>query len=274
MYIAKLINKIKQLFNPDKPVENKAELLNLIRKLEKQSVIKHSSLTMLEGVLQTEDMLAEEIMIPKAQMFSLKDNASLEEILPIVIESAHSRLPVFSTETEKEDKVVGILLAKDIIPFVNDKSRNFNLKELLRTPVTIPENKKLYMLLNEFRLSRSHIAMVVNEYGEVTGLITIEDVLEQIVGNIEDEHDIDEEFNILKHDENRFSVKAITTIEDFNAYFSCNFDTRSIDTVAGLLLQQANKLPKRGETFTIANFKFTILRADKRRIHLVRVQRI
>jgi magnesium and cobalt transporter len=193
----------------------------------------------------------------------------MEEILPVVIESAHSRFPVIGDD---RGEVVGILLAKDLLAYCGERKRRFDMRDLLRAAVFVPESKRLNVLLNEFRSSRNHMAIVVDEFGAASGLVTIEDVLEQIVGEIEDEHDFDEGTLILQRGEREFTAKALTPIEDFNEYFGTDFSDDEFDTIAGLVTNALGHLPKRGETAEIGSFRFKVLRADSRRIHLLNIR--
>jgi magnesium and cobalt transporter len=227
------------------------------------------ALTMIEGVLQVAEMQVRDIMVPRAQMAVVERDAALDNILPVVIESAHSRFPVID---DNRDEVVGILLAKDLLAYYGqDNAKNFNVRDILRPAVFIPESKRLNVLLNEFRASRNHMAIVVDEYGGVAGLVTIEDVLEQIVGEIVDEHDIEEDAYIMKHNDNVYAVKALTPIEEFNHYFFAKFSDDEFDTIGGLVMNRFGRLPRRGEVISIDRFRFKILNADSRRIHLLQV---
>ncbi|MGD8884008.1 MAG: transporter associated domain-containing protein, partial [Gammaproteobacteria bacterium] len=194
---------------------------------------------------------------------------SLEQFLPLIIESAHSRFPVIG---DNRDEVIGILLAKDLLPhFVQKDNKPFNIRDLLRPAVFIPESKRLNVLLRDFRANRNHMAIVVDEYGGVAGLVTIEDVLEQIVGDIEDEHDIEDDLFIIKHSDSRYTAKALTPIDEFNEMFSVNFPEGEFDTIGGLLIHEFGRMPKRGEVVTIDGFRFKVLRADSRRIYLLQI---
>jgi len=244
-------------------------LLRIVRDAQRRGLLDADMQTMLEGVLQFAEMQVRDIMIPRAQMVMVSKHDSLEEILPVVLESGFSRFPVMG---ESRDEILGIMLAKDLLRFGKPGRSQFNLQEILRHPVFVPESKRLNVLLKEFRTNRNHMAIVVDEYGGVAGLVTIEDVLEQIVGEIDDEHDIeDDEHNILKYSDTRFLVKALTDIEDFNEYFQADFSDEEFDTVGGLLMHAFGHLPRRGEVMRLGRFEFRILRADSRRLHLVQV---
>ena len=212
-----------------------------------------------------------DIMIPRAQMDCVSVDDEPPEFMPLIIETKHSRFPVIG---ESKDDVIGILLAKELLTYYADPEA-FNLREILRPAVFVPESKRLNVLLREFRANRNHIAIVVDEYGGVSGLVTIEDVLEQIVGDIEDEYDFDEsEDNIIPEANGRFRVKAQTEIADFNEQFGTRFDDEDFDTVGGLVLKAFGRLPKRGEAATLEGYRFRVLRADSRRLHTLQVERI
>ena len=245
---------------------NKYQLIEVLRAAHWRQILDSDSLAMLEGALQFSEMQARDIMIPRSQMVIVGLADSPEEFLPVVIKSAHSRFPVIG---ESRDEVVGILLAKDVLHW-REEEGHFNLRENLRPVVFVPESKRLNVLLKEFRSSRNHIAIVVDEYGGVAGMVTIEDVLEQIVGDIEDEHDLEDGF-IHRHTAVRHTVKAVTPIEDFNEYFSASLSEDGMDTIGGLVIRQLGPLPIRGESVEIDRFRFKILRADNRRVHLLQV---
>jgi magnesium and cobalt transporter len=224
---------------------------------------------MIEGVLEVSEMQARDIMIPRSQMVVVREDVSPDEFLPVIIDSAHSRFPVIG---DNRDEVVGILLAKDLLSYYAKNHReNFDIRDILRPAVFIPESKRLNVLLKEFRANRNHMAIVVDEYGGIAGLVTIEDVLEQIVGEIEDEHDFEEDLYIVKHNDTRYTAKALTPIEDFNAEFNAEFSDEEFDTIGGLLISKFGHVPSRGEETTIGRFKFKVLRADSRRIHLLQI---
>jgi magnesium and cobalt transporter len=249
--------------------ENREQLIELLRDAKQRALLDTKALSMMEGVLQVSEMRVRDIMIPRANMAVVERDAPLEQILPIVIDSAHSRFPVIDDD---RSEVVGILLAKDLLAYSLESERRFDIRDLLRAAVFVPESKRLNVLLDEFRASRNHMAIVVDEYGAAAGLVTIEDVLEQIVGEIEDEHDIEEGTSILKRSETEFTAKAFTSIEDFNEYFGADFDDDEFDTIAGLVSKALGHLPKRGENVDIDRFRFRVLRADSRRIHLLSIR--
>ena len=254
--------------------QDREQLVELLRDAEQRSLLNQDALAMIEGVLQVSEMQVREIMIPRSQMVIIERDAQLGEFLPTVISAAHSRYPVIG---ENMDEVVGMLLAKDLLPYTTgSEAADFDLRELLRPAVFVPESKRLDILLKEFRSSRNHMAIVVDEYGGVAGLVTIEDVLEQIVGEIEDEHDFDEDTYILKLTETEFTVKALTPIDEFNSCFGTQFSDDEFDTIGGLVTQSLGHVPKRGEIVTLDedDLQFSILRSDKRRVHLLKVQRL
>jgi magnesium and cobalt transporter len=250
---------------------NRQELLEVLRASVDRNLMDRDTLDMIEGAVQVSDMQARDIMIPRAQMDVVDRNQEPEQYLPTVIDTAHSRFPMVDSD---KDKVIGILLAKDLLRYLHDKEtgERIDIEDMLRPAVFIPESKRLNVLLREFRSSRNHMAIVVDEYGGVSGLVTIEDVLEQIVGNIEDEHDIDEDdVMILPRGNRHFVVKALLDLEEFNEHFGTNFNGEDIDTIGGLVLSSMGHLPKRGERVTIGELNFKVLRSDSRRVHLLEV---
>lgn len=262
------LERISQAFNNGDP-KDRDELTDVIREAEQKNIIDTDALSMIEGVMQVSDMQVRDVMIPRSQMVVIQEDQTPEEFLPTVLESAHSRFPVIG---DNRDEVVGVLLAKDLLShFASAEREKFNIRDVMRMPVFIPESKRLNVLLKDFRSNRIHMAIVVDEYGGVSGLVTIEDVLEQIVGEIEDEYDFDEDSYILPHKNNNFSVKALTPIEDFNEYFNVEFSDEEFDTIGGLVMNSFGRLPKRGEKTTIGDFEFTVLRADTRRVHLLQL---
>ena len=250
--------------------DNREELLELLHAAYENNLLDADALSMIEGVMQVSEMQAREIMIPRAQMDVVDINEPPEKLLPFIIDTAHSRFPAVDGD---RDSVVGILLAKDLLRLCNGEE--VDLRDQLRPAVFIPESKRLNVLLKEFRASRNHIAIVVDEYGGVAGLVTIEDVLEQIVGDIEDEYDYDEaEDNIIAEEGGAFRVKAQTEIGDFNLAMGASFADDEFDTVGGLVTHAFGRVPKRGEAVEIAGFRFQVLRAGSRRLHTLRVQRL
>lgn len=250
--------------------EDREQLIELLHGAYENSLMDADALAMIEGVLQVSEMRVGEIMIPRAQMDVVDINDPPEAFIPRVIETAHSRFPVIDKD---RDDVIGILLAKDLLRHYAESDSD--IRGMLRPAVFIPESKRLNVLLKEFRSNRNHIAIVVDEYGGVAGLVTIEDVLEQIVGDIEDEYDFDEtEDNIIRENEGVFRVKAGTEIDDFNQTLGAHFSDEEFDTVGGLVISRFGHLPKRGESVKFDGFLFSILRADSRRLHAVRVTRL
>jgi magnesium and cobalt transporter len=246
--------------------KDKEQLIELLKDAKNRALLDSDALTMIEGVLAVADLQVRNIMIPRPQMVVIGRDDPLDAILPVVVESAHSRFPVIGDD---KSEVVGILLAKDLLKYCGAEVPRFNMRDVLRSAVFVPESKRLNVLLKEFRASRNHMAIVVDEYGGAAGLVTIEDVLEQIVGEIEDEHDYDEGAAILKRGENSFTVKAHTSIEDFNDHFESDFSDEDFDTIGGLVINALGHLPKRGEIVQLDRFVFKILRSDSRRIHLL-----
>jgi magnesium and cobalt transporter len=248
--------------------QNEKQLLDLLKNLQSHQLLGDDELNMIEGVLQVDDMQVRDIMIPRGQMVVLDHEDSLPEIIQKITDSGHSRFPVIDDD---KDDVVGILLAKDLLQLSLDQGQEFEINEYIRPASFIPESKRLNVLLKEFRLNRSHMAMIVDEYGGVSGLITIEDVLEQIVGKIDDEHDEDEEIDIQPHGANRYSVRALTPLPEFNEYFNTEYESEDIETIGGLLLRQFGRLPERGESVAFDNLTFKVLNADSRQVHLYQV---
>ncbi len=242
------------------------ELIEILREATERQLLDTNSFNMIEGVLKVQELRVRDIMIPRSQMIVIEQEMSLEDILPIVIQTVHSRFPVIG---ENKDEVLGILLAKDLLAYSFGEKKTFNIREILRPPIFIPESKRLDVLLQEFRVNRNHMAVVIDEYGGVTGLVTIEDVLEQIVGDIEDEYDTEDDQAIKKYNETSYYVKALTTIEEFNDYFNTHLEDKDVETIGGLVMRGFGHLPKRGESVEIGNYRFKVLRADNRRIHLL-----
>ena len=222
----------------------------------------------MEGALIVGEMQARDVMIPRAQMVVIRDGATLSDVLPQIIHTGHSRYPVIGEST---DDILGILLAKDLLPFVLNPDAKFDLNALLRPAVIVPESKRLNVLLREFRQARNHMAIVIDEYGGVAGLVTIEDVLEEIVGEIEDETDSDEEIQIRKLTEDSYFVQAVTPVEDFNDAFDVEFSDEEFDTIGGLVLQAFGRLPARNETINFSGFEFRVINSDQRKLNSLRV---
>ncbi len=248
--------------------DDREQLVELLHASFEKSLLDADALAMIEGVLQVSETQVRDVMIPRSQMDVIDITQTPEEFIPFVIETAHSRFPVI--DDDKND-IIGILLAKDLLRYY--AGEDFDVRDMLRPAVFIPESKRLNVLLKEFRSNRNHIAIVVDEYGGVAGMITIEDVLEQIVGDIEDEYDFDEtEDNIIRDTQGRYRVKALTEIADFNEVLGTDFSDEEFSTIGGLIVSQFGHLPKRGESITFNNLKFTTLRADSRRLHSVLIE--
>jgi magnesium and cobalt transporter len=251
--------------------EDRDQLVALLHGAMENELLDADALTMIEGVMQVSEMQVRDVMIPRSQMDMIDVEDEPDVFIPSVIETAHSRFPVYENA---KDNVIGILLAKDLLRYYAQPDE-FDVRDMLRPAVFVPESKRLNVLLREFKANRNHIAIVVDEYGGVAGLITIEDVLEQIVGDIEDEYDFDEtEDNILPDKAGRYRVKAVTEIADFNEHFASNFSDDDFDTVGGLVVNHFGHVPKRNETITFDGFRFVVLRADSRKVHSVMVERI
>jgi magnesium and cobalt transporter len=267
-----LLERLTALIAPEP--ENRAELLALLHEAYTRNVIDADALSMIEGVFQVSDLAARDIMIPRSQMDVVDLAKPIDEWIPMVLETAHSRFPAIDGD---RDKVVGILLAKDLLRYYAQES--FDVRDMLRPAVFIPESKRLNVLLRDFRANRNHIAIVVDEYGGVGGLITIEDVLEQIVGEIEDEYDFDEEEdNILSVKEGdfgpRWRVKALTEVEQFNEQLETNLPNSDVDTVGGVVAKHLGRMPRKGEQFNIGRLRFEVLRADARQVHVLMVEKL
>ena len=267
-----LFERLTALISPEP--ENRAELLELLHDAQKRNLLDADAMSMIEGVFQVSDLSVRDIMIPRSQMDVVDIARPIEEWMPMVLETAHSRFPAVDGD---RDKVVGILLAKDLLRYY--ASDSFDLRGMLRPAVYIPESKRLNVLLRDFRSNRNHIAIVVDEYGGVAGLITIEDVLEQIVGDIEDEYDFDEEEdNILEVNEAnaglRWRVKALTELEQFNEALGTTLSSEDVDTIGGLVANHLGRMPRKGEIFEIDQLRFEVLRADARQLHVLLVEKI
>lgn len=263
-----LLQKLGEAFSPNP--SSSQDIVAMLRNAAEQSIIDASVLQIMEGALKVADLQAREIMVPKSQMKVIEADFSLEQILELVIESQHSRFPVVG---ESSDDIQGILLAKELLPLLLSGSESFDLKSLLRPATIIPESKRLNILLQEFQEQRYHMAIVLDEYGGVSGLLTIEDVLEEIVGEIEDETDEQEAEQIQEISDNCFHVEAIVEIDDFNEYFDVGFPDEDCDTVGGLVINAFGQLPEIGETVSIDNFQFKVMDGDNRRITLLEVSR-
>jgi magnesium and cobalt transporter len=264
-----LRNWLKRLFQPRRSEpQNRDQLLALIRQANRSSMLDADGQAMIEGVLAVSDLRVRDIMLPRADVVVIGRDDRLEDVLPVVIKSAHSRFPVIGDD---KGEVVGIILAKDLLQYCGENSSRFRMRDVLRSAVFVPESKRLNVLLKEFRTSRNHMAVVIDEYGAAAGMVTIEDVLEQIVGEIEDEHDFDEGAMILQRSEHEYTTKAHLDIEDFNHYFDASLSDDEFDTIGGLVTHTLGHLPKRGESVTIDRFEFRVIRADSRRIRLLSI---
>ncbi|MCB1959610.1 MAG: CBS domain-containing protein [Rhodocyclaceae bacterium] len=260
-----LLERISSLLSPEP--EDRDELIALLHSSFERNLIDADALSIIEGALQVSDMQVRDVMIPRAQIDFVHLDDPVDDIAAVAVDTAHSRFPAVG---ENRDDVVGILMAKDLLRYF--AGRETDLRDMLRPAVFVPESKRLNVLLREFRVSRNHMAIVVDEYGGVAGLVTIEDVLEQIVGDIEDEFDFDEvEDNIRLDHHGRYRVKAVTEIEDFNEAFGRHFDDEEYDTVGGLVIRHLGRLPKRGEVVVIDGIRLQVLRADSRRVHTLLV---
>ena len=248
--------------------QNQKQLLDLLKNLQTQQLIGVDELYMIEGVLQVSDMQVRDIMIPRGQMTVIEHSDPLPNIIEKITESGHSRFPVIDDD---KDDVVGILLAKDLLQLSLENTDDFEFNDYIRPASFIPESKRLNVLLKEFRLKRSHMAMIVDEYGGVSGLVTIEDVLEQIVGKIDDEHDDDDEVNIQLHGTDRYSVRALTPLQDFNDFFKTEYISEDVETIGGYVLGHFGHLPERGETLELGNLTFKVINADSRQVHMFQV---
>jgi magnesium and cobalt transporter len=261
------IDKIAQIFS-DEPTDKKS-LLELLRNAEQDQVLDADALSIIEGALQVSSMQVRDIMIPRSQVVTVPSKLPIDDIIELVTRASHSRYPVVG---DNIDNVMGILLAKDLLPSALQKSsQKLAIKDIVRPATFIPESKRLNVLLKEFRETRQHMAIVIDEYGSVCGAVTIEDVLEQIVGEIEDEHDVDDDSYIKKFDEKNHIVKALTPVDEFNDYFESNFSDQEFTTVGGLVLQQFGHIPERGESVNFGEFLFTVLNADSRQVKLIKV---
>ncbi len=252
---------------------DREELIEVLRDAQQRDLLNVDALSMMEGVLQVTEMQVRDIMIPRSQMIVGKSENTPEELLPIVIESGHSRFPIIG---DSRDEIAGILMAKDLLRYFtmqqnSDVEQRFDMREVMRPAYYVPESKLLDVLLKDFKKNRNHMAIVVDEYGGVAGLVTIEDVLEQIVGDIDDEHDINDDRFILQHKDGHCIVKALTTVEDFNEHFKTEFSDEEYDTIGGIVMQEFGRLPERGESISIEGLLFEVKRADARRMHLLQV---
>jgi magnesium and cobalt transporter len=243
--------------------KDRQELVDVIRDSEVNELIDHDTRDMLEGVMEISEMRVRDIMLPRSQMVTIEKSDELDQLIGLMTDAQHSRYPVIS---EDKDHVEGILLAKDLLKYLGSDSAPFDINEVVRPAVVVPESKRVDRLLKEFREERYHMAIVVDEFGGVSGLVTIEDILEEIVGEIEDEFDDADELEIRKLSKHTFTVKALTTIEEFNETFGCEFSDEEVDTVGGLVMTAFGHLPSRGEIVEIDNYSFKVTAADNRRV--------
>jgi magnesium and cobalt transporter len=246
--------------------KDRDELMEMLRDAQQRELLDTDALAMMEGVMKVSELQVRDVMVPRAQMVVLEQDWSLERLIAAIVESGHSRLPVID---ESRDHVIGILIVKDLLAHAFDRREEFNLRALLRPAKFIPESKRLNILLKEFRSTHLHMAIVVDEYGGVAGLITIEDVLEEIVGDIDDEHDTDDEGAFIRAQGDAFLIKALTPVEEFNEHFQASLSDERADTIGGLVMMELGRLPKGGEGIDLGRFHFQVLRADNRRIHLL-----
>jgi len=248
--------------------QDRGEVVEYLREAATRGIVEGDALAMLEGVLNVGDIQVRDIMVPRAQMTVLHRGDEGQALLATVIESGHSRFPVMD---EDREKIVGVLLAKDLLRLAAQDDTQFDIKEFMRPAVFVPESKRLNVLLREFRRARVHMAIVADEYGGVAGLVTIEDVIEQIVGDIDDEHDVDEDVNIRKDGDRQYVLRGQTPIDEFNEYFGTELSDEEFDTVAGLVMKQLGRLPRRGETLQLADYELKVMRFDRRRIDTMRL---
>lgn len=249
--------------------EDREDLVQQMRQALERGLIDADALQMMEGVLGVADLQVRDIMIPRSQMVTVRRDDPAEKLLPVIVESGHSRFPVMDDD---RDDIVGILLAKDVLRYVaTGRLADFDIRECMRPAVVVPESKRVNVLLKEFRRNRNHMAIVVDEYGGVSGVVTIEDAIEQIVGDIDDEFDVEDDQNIRKEAERQFLVRGATPIAEFNEYFGVELADDEFDTVAGLVMKQLGHLPRRGETLMIGDIEIRVLRADRRRVEALKV---
>jgi magnesium and cobalt transporter len=265
--LKRLFAAIASFFGKNK--NERGELLESLRESQRNGLISMDALIMIEGVFQVSEMRVRDIMVPRSHIVVIQQDQSIDKMLSIVSSSGHSRFPVID---EGLDEIVGILLAKDLVHYSDESSRrSFELKDIMRPAVFVPESKRLNVLLKDFRTSRNHMAVVIDEYSGVAGLVTIEDVLEQIVGDIDDEHDAADEINIQRHGFHRYTLKGVTPIDEFNAFFDTDLSNDQFDTVAGLILNKLGHMPERGEEVTIDHYLFKIISSSSRRINNLQV---
>ena len=260
------LEKLAQAFAQEP--KTRKELFELLREANRNKLLDNDALAIVEGAIQIADLQVRDIMIPRSQMISIKACQTPEEFMPAIIVAVHTRYPVTG---ENNDEVLGILLAKDLLPLILKKPGKFDLRSMLRPCNFVPESKRLNVLLKEFRANHNHMAVVIDEYGGVAGLVTIEDVLEQIVGDIEDEHDVEEDSYIRPLPTGDYIVKALTPVDDFNDFFNSGFSEDEFDTIGGVVMSAFGHLPKRNEIIEVDRMRFRVLNADSRRLHLLRI---
>mgnify|MGYP005839058563 FL=1 len=261
------LNKLFQAFNGEP--QTRDELLSIIKEAANNKLLDQEALTIIEGAMDVSSRQARELMIPRSHIVAIRQDETPQEFLPKIIESGHSRFPVIG---ESFDDIKGILLAKDLLRLVLEDTTDFNLESILRPANIVPESKRVNVLLREFREKRYHMALVIDEYGGISGLLTIEDILEEIVGEIEDETDEEASDEFIKRvSDTDYVVKALTPIDDFNDYFKAGLSDEDFDTIGGILMQEFGHLPKRNEVAQVDNFQFRVLYADSRQVHLVRL---
>lgn len=264
------LDKLIHNFSNNEP-QSREELLVIIKDAASNKLLDNEALEIIEGALSVSNLQVREIMVPRSQMVVIKHDETPEEFLPKIIDSCHSRFPVIG---ESIDDIRGILLAKDMLSLLLNRDQPFELENMLRAANIIPESKRLNVLLKEFREKRYHMAIIIDEYGGISGLVTIEDILEEIVGEIEDETDDDDDDFIRRVSDEDFIVKALTPIDDFNDHFDSDLDDADFDTIGGILTQAFGHMPARNEVVELKGFRFRILYADNRQIHLIRITRI
>ncbi|MGL5364294.1 MAG: CNNM family magnesium/cobalt transport protein CorC [Plesiomonas shigelloides] len=257
---------LTQLFHGEP--KNRDELFEVLRDSEQNELIDQETREMIEGVMEISELRVRDIMIPRSQIVTLKVNQSLDECIDVIIQSAHSRFPVIS---EDKDHIEGLLMAKDLLPFMRSDAEPFAISKVLRPAVVVPESKRVDRMLKDFRSQRYHMAIVIDEFGGVSGLVTIEDILEEIVGEIEDEYDEEDDRDIRQLSRHTFAVNALAPIDEFNDAFGTHFSDEEVDTIGGLIMQSFGHLPARGELVTIDGYQFKVTMADSRRIIQVRV---
>ena len=260
------LSKLANLFT-DEP-QNRDDLIQILQEAHNNDLVDVDALNMMKGALKVSELQVRQVMVPRAQMVVIPQTSSIEDILPVIVESGHSRFPVVG---EDKDELEGILLAKDVLKSFVKEEGEFKLKEIIRPAVVIPESKQVNILLNEFRTTRNHMAIIIDEYGGVAGLVTIEDILEEIVGEIDDEYDDKEDPYVMKIADQVYRINALTTITEFNEQFKTGFDDSEFDTIGGLVASEAGRLPETGELIEVAGLTFKVIKADKRRVEFVEV---